>query len=592
VLSECHECLPTLLGTISKVSESVNVSTRWAYQLTAQDSLPCIADSKGPHKSYQFGEHGTYNITVTGKHAARAIQIVEIVPPCETYLAFIVTTCVFAGLALLYLALSQLRRYCNESQRRANEEARARNLSVPSTTYPSISHHLGCFPNLDEESPSFGQHRFTELATQSKITNPAANRVRLHSLDTFRGISLAVMLIANDSGGMYWFLDHSAWNGLTVADLVFPWFCWIMGTSMVFAFRSRKFRELRKPQQFYRVSRRAVILFCIGLFDNMVQGDTALTHLRIPGVLQYLAVAYWATAMISLFVPTWGVYTSEELDAHERHPTAENIPEISPPWYDLYLRDLYPYVWQWLIVLALLVSHVCISKYLPIWDGCPTGYLGPGGHADWGRFYNCTGGASSWIDEQVFGVNHIYTGGTFQDPELYSATAMPHDPEGLLGMLTAIVLCYLGHHAGRVIVAYQTADGSSRVTVRWMVWAVILGAAAGGLCGFTQNDGWLPVTKNLWSASFILALASGAFFSLSLLHLLVDRFALWSGAPFRYLGMNSILVYVGSQYFTKFPFGFPHAKTHGGYCASTAMLVSSWLMVAYFCFANDFFCSI
>ena len=56
--------------------------------------------------------------------------------------------------------------------------------------------------------------------------------------------------------------------------------------------------------------------------------------------------------------------------------------------------------------------------------------------------------------------------------------------------------------------------------------------------------------------------------------------------------MNSILVYVGSDYLSKFPFGFPHANTHGGYVASNAMLVGSWMMVSYYWFANDFFVSI
>lgn len=31
------------------------------------------------------------------------------------------------------------------------------------------------------------------------------------------------MIFVNYNGGDYWFFNHSVWNGLTVADLVFPW---------------------------------------------------------------------------------------------------------------------------------------------------------------------------------------------------------------------------------------------------------------------------------------------------------------------------------------------------------------------------------
>jgi hypothetical protein len=55
-----------------------------------------------------------------------------------------------------------------------------------------------------------------------------ANRIR--SIDSLRGTCLAFMIFFNTGGGGYWFMDHSAWNGLTVADLVFPIFVWTQGT--------------------------------------------------------------------------------------------------------------------------------------------------------------------------------------------------------------------------------------------------------------------------------------------------------------------------------------------------------------------------
>lgn len=62
---------------------------------------------------------------------------------------------------------------------------------------------------------------------------------RLRSLDTFRGLSVTVMVFVNYGGGSYWFFQHSTWNGLTVADLVFPWFIFMMGVSMALSFKAR-----------------------------------------------------------------------------------------------------------------------------------------------------------------------------------------------------------------------------------------------------------------------------------------------------------------------------------------------------------------
>ena len=56
---------------------------------------------------------------------------------------------------------------------------------------------------------------------------------RLNSLDTFRGICIVIMMFVNYGGGGYWFLDHSIWHGLTIADLVMPWFMFMMGVRCV-----------------------------------------------------------------------------------------------------------------------------------------------------------------------------------------------------------------------------------------------------------------------------------------------------------------------------------------------------------------------
>jgi heparan-alpha-glucosaminide N-acetyltransferase len=51
----------------------------------------------------------------------------------------------------------------------------------------------------------------------------SGGKQRLRSLDTFRGITIALMIFVNDGAGGYWFMEHATWNGLQVADLAFPW---------------------------------------------------------------------------------------------------------------------------------------------------------------------------------------------------------------------------------------------------------------------------------------------------------------------------------------------------------------------------------
>ena len=63
----------------------------------------------------------------------------------------------------------------------------------------------------------------------STPTQATPAKQRLRSLDTFRGITIALMIFVNDGAGGYWFMEHATWNGLQVADLAFPWYDLIIG---------------------------------------------------------------------------------------------------------------------------------------------------------------------------------------------------------------------------------------------------------------------------------------------------------------------------------------------------------------------------
>ena len=94
-----------------------------------------------------------------------------------------------------------------------------------------------------------------------------------------------------------------------------------------------------------------------------------------------------------------------------------------------------------------------------------------------------------------------------------------YDPEGLLGCLTSVFLCWLGVAAGKILLVHK--DWKARVK-RWLIWALVTGSLAGGLSGFSLNDGLIPINKNLWSISFVMATGSMAFFLLSLMYILID----------------------------------------------------------------------
>ena len=60
-----------------------------------------------------------------------------------------------------------------------------------------------------------------------------SSKSRVSSLDTFRGITIALMIFVNDGAGGYWFLEHATWNGLQVADVVFPWYVCVLPWTLI-----------------------------------------------------------------------------------------------------------------------------------------------------------------------------------------------------------------------------------------------------------------------------------------------------------------------------------------------------------------------
>ena len=149
---------------------------------------------------------------------------------------------------------------------------------------------------------------------------------------------------------------------------------------------------------------------------------------------------------------------------------------------------------------------------------------------------------------------------------------------GLLGILTGILLCYLGAQAGH---SFAHSTSVRRVCVQWLVSGVICGSIALIVSKGGHSESWIPINKNLWSLSFVLVLASLAFIILTILYLLVDVWKVFTGEPWLWLGMNSIVLYAGHDLCSSaFPVQFEVENTHVKRLALNAYGVTFWMIVA------------
>jgi predicted acyltransferase len=149
------------------------------------------------------------------------------------------------------------------------------------------------------------------MATASFEPRATTTNARMISLDVLRGITIAFMILVNNNGGhAYWPFEHSAWNGWTPTDLVFPTFLFLVGVTIVFSMESRFARQASAATAVAKILRRFVLLFLLGLFVNGFP-SFPWAHLRIYGVLQRIAICYLMASLLYLGIRGSGrrVYT-------------------------------------------------------------------------------------------------------------------------------------------------------------------------------------------------------------------------------------------------------------------------------------------
>ena len=136
---------------------------------------------------------------------------------------------------------------------------------------------------------------------------------RLLSLDAFRGFTIAGMILVNNPGSwahIYPQLEHAEWNGWTFTDWIFPFFLWIVGVAMTFSFSNRKSKGDSNEKLLLNVLRRSAIIFALGMFlagfpfGLLWHHNFSLASIRIPGVLQRIAVCYLLGSLIYLYTST------------------------------------------------------------------------------------------------------------------------------------------------------------------------------------------------------------------------------------------------------------------------------------------------
>lgn len=126
---------------------------------------------------------------------------------------------------------------------------------------------------------------------------------RLVSLDAFRGATIASMILVNNPGnGTTTFapLLHAQWHGWTFTDLVFPFFLWMVGIAMTFSYARRVEQGADKGKLLLHTLRRAAMIFALGLLLNGFP-KYDLSIIRIPGVLQRIAICYLIGSCIFLY---------------------------------------------------------------------------------------------------------------------------------------------------------------------------------------------------------------------------------------------------------------------------------------------------
>ena len=328
---------------------------------------------------------------------------------------------------------------------------------------------------------------------------------RLLSLDVFRGITIAGMVLVNNPGtwsAIYPPLEHAEWNGWTPTDLIFPFFVFIVGVTTHLSITSRRARGDSDAMLVRQIFRRGLIIYLLGFgmalfpfyqwgtIDGMPNPSILdrivyrWEHVRIMGVLARIGIVYICAGLITL---------------------KTNLKE------------------QVLIIALLLYGYWFAMTLIPVtgtFNGVPGTYIGAL------LLNNPSETLAAHLDRAILGMNHIWSG------------SVTFDPEGPFSTIPAIGTAMLGFLTGRWI-------GQNRPLID-KIAALFAVGCLGMVVGMMWN--WVfPINKNLWTSSYVVFTAGMACVALATIMWIVDWVHVkWWTKPFVIYGMNPIVAFVGS----------------------------------------------
>jgi predicted acyltransferase len=330
-------------------------------------------------------------------------------------------------------------------------------------------------------------------------------RERLVSLDVFRGLTIAGMILVNDPGtwsAIYPPLGHAAWHGWTPTDLIFPFFVWIVGITTYMSMESRRARGATESEITRSIIRRGAIIFLLGFLMagfpfftwTPIRGNPdptflervvdRLLHWRIMGVLARIGIVYIIAALIA-----------------QRTNVRQQV----------------------ITIVCLLFGYWFVMTALPVPGSGVLGQL---------ALAKPETTMAAWLDRLLldwsrFGLgNHIWSG------------SLTWDPEGILSTAPAVGTAMLGILTGRWLSQPKPID--ERLN------AMFAAGAIGMMAGLMWN--WaFPINKGIWTSSYVIFTAGMAAVALAAIIWLVDlKKHDWWTKPFVHFGMNPILAFVGS----------------------------------------------
>ncbi|KAH9308316.1 hypothetical protein KI387_036227, partial [Taxus chinensis] len=276
---------------------------------------------------------------------------------------------------------------------------------------------------------------------------------RLISLDVFRGLAVAIMILVDDAGGVLPAINHSPWNGVTIADFVMPFFLFIVGVSLGLVYKEVSNKVVASRKAILRALKLSILGIVLqgGYFHklNDLTFGVNIENIRWLGILQRIALGYFIAAVCEIWLTSDTVVDSLE-------------------------GLLKKYRIQWLLAISLSAVYLALlyGIYVPDWkfevqitnssntSSSITYTVKCGVRGNLGPACNAVG----MVDRSVLGIKHLYQNPSYRrlkectvDSPTYAPTwcQAPFDPEGLLSSIMAAVTCLIGLHFGHILVHFQ-----------------------------------------------------------------------------------------------------------------------------------------